>query len=187
MKSVVNEILDELEVLSNEIDQKQIDEVIHLMCDAHKNGNKVFLAGAGRSGCIVRAFTNRVMHLGFNCYVVGDITTPPIKKNDILFLISGSGKTTSLVKQAEKSVSLGAKIITITLNSEGDIAKMASAKIILPGNTRLSNNAGFVSRQPIGSAFEQLAWLTCDGLIMLMRDALGQTNDDLIAHHANLE
>ena len=187
MKSVVNEILDELEVLSNQIDQSQIDEVVEQMTNAYKNHHKVFLAGAGRSGCIVRAFANRVMHLGFNCYVVGDITTPPIKENDILFIISGSGKTTSLVKQAEKSVSLGAKIITITLNREGDIAKMACAKIVLPGNTRLASNEGFVSQQPIGSTFEQLAWLTCDGLIMMTRDALGQTNDDLIAHHANLE
>lgn len=43
------------------------------------------------------------------------------------------------------------------------------------------------SIQPVGSMFEQLSWLTYDTVIMTLRDKTGQTNDDLIARHANLE
>lgn len=187
MKNTVQMILDELNSLAPLIHQEQIEEMVKVLCSAKENHQKVFFAGAGRSGCVVKAFTNRIMHLGFDCYLVGDITTPPIQENDILFLISGSGKTSSLVSMAKKAKSLVAKVVTITLNIEGDIAKMSDVKIVLPGNTRLSNDTEFTSIQPVGSTFEQLAWLTCDSIILLTKEALHLTNEDLIAHHANLE
>ncbi|MGM9947779.1 6-phospho-3-hexuloisomerase, partial [Floccifex sp.] len=136
---------------------------------------------------VVKAFTNRLMHLGFRCFVVGDVTTPPIHKDDILFILSGSGKTSSLVEMAKKAKEYGASILTITLQKEGNIAKIAKACIVLPGTTRLQNKVLFESIQPIGSSFEQLSWLTCDALILLLKQKLGLKNEDLIKNHANLE
>ena len=43
------------------------------------------------------------------------------------------------------------------------------------------------SIQPVGSMFEQLSWLVYDTVIMTLRDKTGQTNEDLIGRHANLE
>ena len=187
MKQVVHTILKELEELATHINDDELEDVSTLLCEAHTNHSRIFLAGAGRSGCVVKAFTNRLMHLGFQCYLVGDITTPPIKENDILFLLSGSGKTTSLVSMANKATQLNATILTITLQKDGDIAKLAKACIVLPGTTRLQDKDMFKSIQPVGSSFEQLSWLTCDGLIMLLKNKLNLTNDNLIVHHANLE
>lgn len=187
MKNTVQFILDELVQFADYIDQRQMNDVVQYLCKAKEKKHRVFFAGAGRSGCIVKAFANRMMHLGFECYVVTDITTPPIQENDILFIISGSGKTTSLVSMANKARSLETKILTITLNVDGDIAKMSDAIVVLPGNTRLSNNNLFTSVQPVGSTFEQLAWLTCDGIVFLLKDIFNLSNEDLTKHHANLE
>lgn len=185
--NTVQHILSELNHFAEAIDQGEIDTIVQKLITAKQQGKRIFLAGAGRSGCVVKAFTNRLMHVGFTCYLVGDITTPPIQQGDILFLLSGSGKTTSLVNMARKAKEVQASILTITLQKEGDIAQMSDALILLPGTTRLQNNPTCTSIQPVGSCFEQLSFLTCDGIILQLRDQLHMQNEDMLKHHANLE
>lgn len=185
MKKVVKAIIKELDELATLINDEELTAVVETLCLARANHQHVFLAGAGRSGCVVKAFTNRLMHLGFECSLIGDITTPPIKKGDVLFILSGSGKTATLVNMAKKANDLNAVILTMTLQKDGDIAKLSKASI--SGTTRLQDKEYFTSIQPVGSSFEQLSFLTCDGLVMLIKEKLGLSNDDLISNHANLE
>lgn len=187
MSQILQTIIKELDQMSDFVKDEELTETADILYNTMQNGRKVFVAGAGRSGCIARAFANRLMHVGVICYFVGDITTPPIQKGDLLFLLSGSGKTSSLVNMAQKAHSLQAEILTVTLQKESDIGKLATKAILLPGNTRLQAEETFVSVQPVGSSFEQLSWLTCDALILLLKEKLNLTNDDLLRHHANLE
>ncbi len=184
----VQRILKELCDLANYIDENEIDSICNHLINAKEHNKNIFLAGAGRSGCVVRAFANRLMHLGFQCYMAGEITAPPIKKEDIFFALSGSGKTGSLVNMANTAKKQKADILTITLQKEGTIGTMAQAAIVLPGNTRLQEDStSFTSIQPVGSCFEQLSFLTCDGIILKLKEILQQSNEDLIARHGNLE
>jgi len=64
------------------------------------NANAIFLMGAGRSGLVARAFAMRLMHLGLKVYVVGETTTPAVKRGDLVIAISGSGETRSIVSLA---------------------------------------------------------------------------------------
>lgn len=185
----VQRILKELCDFANYIDENEIDGICSRLISALEHNQNIFLAGAGRSGCVVRAFANRLMHLGFLCYIAGEVTTPPIKKEDILFILSGSGKTSSLVNMATTAQKEGADILTITLQREGIIGTMAQTAVVLPGNTRLQEDSSLSlpSIQPVGSCFEQLSFLTCDGIILKLKEILQQTNEDLIARHGNLE
>ncbi|MFT4106703.1 MAG: SIS domain-containing protein [Lacrimispora sp.] len=187
MENTVERILMELSSLAGHIREEELNAVCDLLYEAAQSQKRIFLAGAGRSGCVLRAFANRLMHLGFTCHIAGDVTAPPIEKDEILFILSGSGKTGTLVKTAKKAKSLGARILTITLQPDEDIGQMADQSILLPGTTRLKDHNSFDSIQPIGSSFEQLSWLTCDGIIMLLKERLHQTNEDLIKRHGNLE
>ena len=54
---------------------------------------RVYVAGAGRSGLIARAFAMRLLHLGFDVYVVGETVTPALQPGDTLVVFSGSGET----------------------------------------------------------------------------------------------
>ena len=85
----VKKILDELQYFSNLIRE---DEVIRMEAEIQK-AVRIFVAGAGRSGFVSRGFANRLMHLGYTAYFVGDTTTPPIQPGDLLVIGSGSGKT----------------------------------------------------------------------------------------------
>ena len=114
---------------------------------------------------------------------------PPIKEGDLLVIGSGSGTTAGLVVMAEKAKKQGADIATVTINPENTIGSMAKVYIKLPGTTRLlgDNQDKEGSIQPVGSMFEQLSWLTYDSVIMTLKEKTGQSNDDLIARHGNLE
>ncbi|MDD4570327.1 MAG: SIS domain-containing protein, partial [Tepidanaerobacteraceae bacterium] len=60
------------------------------------NANKIFVAGQGRSGFAVKSFAMRLMHIGYDVYVVGETVTPNIEKGDLLIIGSGSGETATL-------------------------------------------------------------------------------------------
>lgn len=90
-------IIKELETDAQQIDQLQLNNVETAILQA----NRVFIDGAGRSGFAARAFANRLMHLGFQTFFVGEPTTPSLQKEELLFIGSGSGKTASLVTKAK--------------------------------------------------------------------------------------
>ena len=66
-------ILHELENNALKIDDSQAAQFISQI----RNTRHIFLQGAGRSGIAIRAFANRLLHLGFSVSVVGDITAYP--------------------------------------------------------------------------------------------------------------
>lgn len=60
-------ILRELEQNALNIDNDQAQHFIGKI----RNAKHIFLQGAGRSGIAIRAFANRLLHLGFSVSVVG--------------------------------------------------------------------------------------------------------------------
>lgn len=54
--------------------------------DAILKADRIFVAGAGRSGFVARAFANRLMHMGLTVFFVGEPTTPAIKAGDLLVI-----------------------------------------------------------------------------------------------------
>lgn len=178
-------IILELQEAARNVEQEQVDQ----FADAILAAKRIFVSGAGRSGFAARGFSNRLLHLGFQVTFVGEPTTPPIQKGDLLVIGSGSGTTAGLVIMAEKAKKQGADIATVTISPENTIGSMSKAVIKLPGTTRLltEENQAEQSLQPVGSMFEQLSWLTYDSIIMTLREKTGQSNDDLIKRHANLE
>ncbi|MGL9773582.1 MAG: hypothetical protein ACR5LG_05665 [Sodalis sp. (in: enterobacteria)] len=61
-------------------DAQQIDnDSVQALGDAILAAKHVFVAGVGRSGFAARAFSNHLMHLGFQVWFVGEPTTPSIQ------------------------------------------------------------------------------------------------------------
>ena len=95
-------------------------------------GGRVFVAGAGRSGLVLRMAAMRLMHLGLTVHVAGDTTTPAISERDLLLVASGSGTTAGVVKSAETAVKAGARIAAFTTNAQSPLAGLADALVIIP-------------------------------------------------------
>ena len=95
LKLIIQELAENAKVIDND----QLIEAEKLIREA----DRIFIAGAGRSGFAARGFANRLMHLGFHSYFVGEPTTPSIQKEDLIVIGSGSGNTASLVSMAKKA------------------------------------------------------------------------------------
>lgn len=181
---LLKKILEELTRNAEQIRQEELEG----FADQIQKAKRVFVAGAGRSGFVARAFSNRLMHLGLTVYFVGEPTTPAIQAGDLLIIASGSGETGSLKVMAQKAKKQGAALATITIYPQASIGNLADAVITVPGSTPKSELADTaVSVQPMGNAFEQLLWLICDTVVIILMKRLGRTEEEMFALHANLE
>lgn len=162
-------ILAELTEDAHQIEQAQLEQVQALILKA----KRIFIAGAGRSGFAARAFSNRLLHLGFTVYFVGESTTPSIRENDLIIIGSGSGRTEELVNMAKKAKNEKALLATITIHPKNSIGTMADALIQIPGiSTGDKATEKAPSIQPNGSSFEQLSWLVYDSMIVDLKKEL---------------
>lgn len=180
LKSIIQELAENEKKISQDEMEKFADSIL--------KAKRVFVAGAGRSGFVARAFSNRLMHMGLTVYFVGEPTTPAIKEGDLLIIGSGSGETGSLVVMAQKAHKLGASVITVTIHPDASIGKLCDACIVIPGTTPKSVLADTMkSVQPLGNAFEQMTWLVYDAVIMILMRKTGRTEEEMFSLHANLE
>ena len=101
-ETILKSILQELTENEKRVSQDEMEK----FADAILKADRIFVAGAGRTGFVARAFANRLMHMGMTVFFVGEPTTPAIKAGDLLVIGSGSGETGSLVVMAQKAMFL---------------------------------------------------------------------------------
>lgn len=164
------------------------DAETEALVDALLAARAIFLAGAGRSGLMIKAFAMRLMHMGFNAYVVGETVTPNIGAGDLLLIGSGSGETASLVSMANKARKLGARVALATIFPRSSIGSGADVVVAIPAPTpKAKTDAGVSSIQPMGSLFEQSLLLVLDAVILRLMEKKGLDSDAMFGRHANLE
>lgn len=147
---------------------------------------RVFVAGAGRSGLVLRMAAMRLMHLGMNVHVAGDTTTPAIGPDDLLLVASGSGTTSGVVKSAETAAKVGARIAAFTTNPDSPLAGLADAVVVIPAAQKTDHGSS-VSRQYAGSLFEQVLFLATEAVFQSLWETTDEPAEKLWLRHANLE
>ena len=95
----IQTIIKELTSTVEAIDATETKE----LADSVLQANRIFLAGAGRSGLMGKAFVMRLMHMGLDAYVVGETVTANLREGDLLIVGSGSGETKTLIPIVEKA------------------------------------------------------------------------------------
>jgi 6-phospho-3-hexuloisomerase len=148
--------------------------------DEMLSAQRIFVAGAGRSGLIAKAFGLRMMHLGYESYVVGETITPSFQVGDTLVIFSGSGETQSMVSICGTAKDLKGKVCLITAMPDSRIGKLADCIVNLgdPTGTYIHDKNSFEVRQltgkyrsvtsafaPFGTMFETLALVFADAVI----------------------
>lgn len=151
-----------------------------------QNARRIFVIGAGRSGLALRMSAMRLMHLGFDVHVVGEVTAPAISKGDVLLAASGSGTTAGIVRAAETATAVGAVIITITTSPSSRLAELSAATVLIPAAQK-EDHADTISVQYSGGLFEQLVLSVGDAMFHALWKASGATAEQLWPRHANLE
>jgi 6-phospho-3-hexuloisomerase len=161
---------------TSNLDPGQISAFFQMVVSA----KRVYVAGAGRSGFIAKAFGLRLLHLGYDVYVVGETITPALRAGDTMVVFSGSGETHSMVSIAGMVKDLGGTVGLITASSDSKISKIADCIVNLGDLTGYYRKYGspFEVRQltgeyrsvstafaPLGTLFETLALVFSDAVI----------------------
>lgn len=178
-KRIVNELAQSVSLIS----EAEADRLIAIIGQSRK----IFLAGAGRSGLMGKAFAMRLMHLGFETYVVGETITPAIAEGDLLVIGSGSGETISLVSMARKARSVGAALAVVTIHPESTLGSQADIAVRLPGTPKDKAGAEYGTIQPMASLFEQTLLIFYDSIVLRLMDKQRSDSGLMFLNHANLE
>ncbi len=141
---------EEIEVLKS-IDENEINEVMNVLEKTRLEGNRIFICGNGGSAATASHFTcdfnkgvsyDQTVKYDFECLndnvqmmmaIANDISyedifSEPLKnkmrKDDILFAISGSGNSQNVVKAVEYAKSIGAQTIGLVGYDGGKIKEL---------------------------------------------------------------
>lgn len=179
-----SKVIAELNGTLSQVDIHQAE----LLAQKIKASKKILVAGAGRSGFAVKAFAMRLMHMGYDAYVVGETVTPNLESEDLLLIGSGSGETGSLISMSKKAKALGGSVALITIFPNSSVGLQADLTLEIPAPTPKAKQAnGLTSIQPMGSLFEQSLFLILDLVILRLMDLNTKDSDTMFKRHANLE
>ncbi|WP_230742361.1 6-phospho-3-hexuloisomerase [Methanooceanicella nereidis] len=192
MHATINVLADHLRNMSESIDDETMDEFANLLNSA----NRIFVMGAGRSGLVAKSFAMRLMHIGYQVYVVGEIITPAVSAGDVVIAISGSGNTRTISEFGEICKKLNVKVITVTSNRESVLGRMSDLVVLVDSNSRRTNETEYMERQlsgdhksltPLGTVFELTTAVFLDSFIAKLMIVKGVDESHLKMRHTVLE
>jgi len=173
-----------------------VTRFLKILTSALANKRKILVVGAGRSGLVGKAFAMRLMHLGFNVYVVGETITPSISEGDVLVAVSGSGSTQIVLSVASAAKRAKAQVVAVTSFAESPLGKISDHVVVIPGRTKVATETDYFARQvlgmyeplaPLGTLFEDSVMIFFDGVIYALMNILGVGEEDMKKRHANVE
>jgi 6-phospho-3-hexuloisomerase len=180
LDSAVDYVLEEARALVRKTDDKEVEKLLKALSDAQR----VFLYGAGRSGLVARAFAIRLLHLGYQTYVIGETISAPVQRKDLMLLISGTGETYPVAMSAEIAKNIGATVASITANPHSKVASFSDIVVDVPvgvGNGRRKTHA------PLGTLFETTTWIFLDGVVAELMKRRNQSEEMMRQRHATME
>lgn len=163
------------------------EDDINVFVEMIRSSERVFFSGVGRVKLSLEAIAKRWYHLNIETVVVGQITEPPIGKNDLLIVGSSSGESIIPLSIAKIAKSFDAKIVHIGSNENSSMNKYSDLFIRIPTNTKLKVESEIKSKQPMTSLFEQSLLIMGDIISMQLIELDSNNKGDLRLRHANLE
>jgi 6-phospho-3-hexuloisomerase len=166
------------------------------------SARRVYVAGAGRSGFIAKAFGMRLMHLGLDAYVVGETITPAFHAGDLLVAMSGSGETHSTISICETAKELGGVVCLITASPDSRMSRIADCVVNLGDLTGYyrKDRDTFEVRQltgeyrsvtgafaPLGTLFETLALVFSDAVVSAIMESRKEMTREMQDRLTNME
>jgi 6-phospho-3-hexuloisomerase len=187
VKSMAEQALSEIGAVFHSISP----ETAQTMCSTIMSAKRIATYGVGREGLMMKALCMRLMHLGFDAHVVGDMTTPHLGEGDLLIVSAGPGEFSTVLALMGVAKRDGARTMCITAQPSGPAPSQADVMIHLPAQTMANDQAngqgGATSLLPMGSLYEAVQLVFFDLISIMLRELSHQTPDQMRARHTNLE
>jgi len=170
--------------LLDRIDTTATEKLIEMILRA----KRIFVTGSGRSSLLTGWFTIRLMQMGFDVHVPGEVTCPSISKGDLLLAVSCSGTTTTTIDLARIAAGSGAEVAAITAFADSSLADYADNAVILPVAERdLIKSYKYGIGPCNNTLFEQTLIVYFDSMVYLIIERQGISEQQISKRHANLE
>lgn len=161
------------------------------MTAAILQARRIACHGVGREGLMVRALAMRLMHLGFDAHVTGEMTAPPLNAGDLLIASAGPGNLATVIALMSVARNAGARVMLVTAQPGSKAAQIADDVIVLPAQTLAdgANGAAMGGRSVLtmGSLFELAQHVFFDLIALDLQEQTDQTEEQLRRRHTNLE
>ena len=180
---LARQAIDELRAVLTEVPLEASERLIAEVTGARR----IVCAAAGREGLMLRAFCMRLMHLGFDVHMEGDVTAPPIGPGDLFLAVVGPGKLATLEALLRLAREAGARTLVVTAQPGGPVPRMADVVVHLPAQTMADDQGTGGSVLPMGTLFEIAELVFFDLVCVVLRERTGQTTAQVRARHFNLE
>lgn len=142
------------------------------------DNRKVFVYGSGRSGLVGQLLAVRLVQLGIDVHLVGEMTTPIISRNDLTVLISNTGETASVVNTANIAGRIGSYVVCFTSDARSKLAHASDMVVLLKSGCIDPRYA------PLGTVFEDSALMFFDSFVADLMDKLETDEAEMKSRHA---
>jgi len=162
-------------------------EDVEAMCRELRAARRIACYGVGREGLMMKALCMRLMHLGLDAHMVGDMTTPPVADGDLLAVSAGPGWFSTVDALVGVAHEAGARTLVVTAQPDGPVPARADVVVHLPAQTMADDRGGEPSLLPMGSLYEAAQLVFFDLVSIMLREQTGQAPDEMRERHTNLE
>lgn len=176
--------LDGIGLLFDDIEKTVTEKLIEMILQA----NRIFVTGKGRSGLIAKCFAMRLMQIGFDVHVPGEVTCPRIKEDDLMIAISCSGTTMTTVQMARISRESEAKVAAVTAVVDSPLTASADHVVLVPVTDKdFKRRYGYVFGTYNNTLFEEALLLYFDAMVYSILDRKELPEKIVSERHTNLE
>jgi 6-phospho-3-hexuloisomerase len=146
---------------------------------------RVVSFGVGREGLMMEAIAMRLMHAGFQSYVVGEMVTPAVGPGDLFLVSAGPGHFPTVETLLNVAREAGGRTAVITAQPERAAEMPADVLIHLPAQTMADIAAGR-SILTMGTHYEVSLLLFGDLLVLRLLELTKQTREDMYTRYTNM-
>lgn len=195
---LIDELINKLNIIK---DKPPINSniLINNIINTMSENSKIYIFGIGRSGFVGKSFAMRLMHLGYNCYFIGESTCPAVNSNDLLIVISGSGETSTVVNLLNNIKNINnkliknnkpkIKVISITNNNNCTLKELSDYIINLniekDKDNNYNENKNYNILFPLGTLFEEVSFIYLDTIIYNIMKKTNISEEDMKKRHCN--
>ncbi|PWI49711.1 hypothetical protein CEE45_00860 [Candidatus Heimdallarchaeota archaeon B3_Heim] len=136
--------------------------------------NRIHLVGMGRSGKVGMLFGEMLKNIGYEVSYLGKSLAKPVRANDVVIGVTGSGWTNFTTKAIQNAILRKAKILAFTGDGKSLAARLADSIMIIPrgyvktGSLRAESTGKITSGAPLtplGTLFEMTTMMIGFGVI----------------------
>ena len=172
----------DLENVFDQVDPGQLEVLAQEIVAARR----IVCYGAGREGLMMQAIAMRLMHAGFQSYVVGEMVTPRIGRVDLFLASAGPGHFTTIETLLKVAREAGGRTVVVTAQPAQASEMPVDSLIYLPGQT-MADVAAESSILTMGTHYETALLLFGDFLVLRLLELTNQKREDMYTRYTNMK